>query len=241
MATFLALAGRQGRESDSVGQRASLRILDAELSLSSPDPWRATLKAMAASPQSAAGAGDPDARRPAGPRGRALAQGEVQGFDEGPYEGHGVAAREDPAAADPPPRMSARPRPPRRRSPAKGAGWPNTPRRSRAARQQVPVACSEFRLASRRGLRPPGAPPRFMIQPRKVQASGGRPLCLRLPCHSCANVTGAALDLRDGAERPHRQPGGHDDLECPSCRRRRSRRASRRAAWASISSMGRTR
>jgi len=96
-ATFLALGeGGKVAESVSVGQRASLRILDAELSVSSPDPWRATLKAMAASPQSLQALATRMLDALQARVDEALAKGEVQGFDEGPYEGHGVPPAKTP-------------------------------------------------------------------------------------------------------------------------------------------------
>ena len=95
-ATFLRLDKDKVAEQVSVGQRTGLKIIDSELFAESSEPWRATLKAMAASPESLKAHAlkmlDALAQRVDG----ALAKGEVLGFDEGAYKGGGVPPMKTP-------------------------------------------------------------------------------------------------------------------------------------------------
>ncbi|MGC4122182.1 MAG: hypothetical protein QM765_47900 [Myxococcales bacterium] len=96
-ATFLVL-GKDGKVSEqvTVGERASFQILDTELSASSPDPWRATLKKMAASPKSLETLATQMLDALQARVDEALAKGEVLGFDEGEYKGDGVPPMKTP-------------------------------------------------------------------------------------------------------------------------------------------------
>ncbi|HEY3445960.1 MAG TPA: hypothetical protein VGK67_06315 [Myxococcales bacterium] len=96
-ATFLLL-GKDGKvaEQVSVGERAGLRILESELSVSAPDPWRATLKKMAASPKSLETLATKALDALQARVDEAFAKGEVQGFDEGEYKGDGVPPMKTP-------------------------------------------------------------------------------------------------------------------------------------------------
>lgn len=96
-ATFLAL-GKDGKvaETATVGGRASVEIVGSAVSVFSPDPWRTTLKKLAESPKSLEAVATKlfDALQVRVDE--ALAKGEVQGFDEGKYEGNGIPPTKTP-------------------------------------------------------------------------------------------------------------------------------------------------
>jgi len=90
-ATFLFFGeDNRLRERVSIGQTMKLRVVDTSLSVVSPDPWRETLKKMAASPQSFQAVATKQLDALQARLDEALAKGEIMGFDQGPYMGGGI-------------------------------------------------------------------------------------------------------------------------------------------------------
>jgi len=97
-ATFMLLNKDRVDESVQIGQTIGLRIIDTDVSVTSPTPWRETLRKMTSSPKSLEEFATQMLNALQSSVDEKLNKGEIMGFDVGPYKGGGI-----------PPERTARP------------------------------------------------------------------------------------------------------------------------------------